>query len=174
MNLLDLDRCATTIRSAERPLYRGEVDVVSGVLVEATGIPAAIGDLCEIDRGIHGRIQAEVIGFRGDRTLLMPHGDLVGLAPGQTVQGLGRAFGLNVSDEFLGRVVDGFGRPLDGRPAPENGQRRPIRRDAPMPLERASVDRPISTGVRAIDGLMTLGCGQRVGIFARAGVGKST
>ena len=174
MNLLDLDRCATTIRSAERPLYRGEVDVVSGVLVEATGIPAAIGDLCEIDRGFHGRIQAEVIGFRGDRTLLMPHGDLVGFAPGQTVQGLGRAFGLNVSDEFLGRVVDGFGRPLDGRPAPENGQRRPIRRDAPMPLERASVDRPISTGVRAIDGLMTLGCGQRVGIFARAGVGKST
>ena len=167
MSLLDLDRCARTIRAAERPLYRGEVDVVAGVLVEATGIPAAIGDLCEIDRGLMGPIQAEVIGFKGDRTLLMPHGDLVGLAPGQPVQGLGRAFGLNVSDDFLGRVVDGFGRPLDGRPAPEAGQRRPIRKHAPMPMERASVNQPIATGVRAIDGLMTLGCGQRVGIFAR-------
>jgi flagellum-specific ATP synthase len=174
MSLLDLKRCAQTIRTAERPLYRGQVDVVAGVLVEATGIPAAIGDLCEIDRGLMGSIQAEVIGFKGDRTLLMPHGDLVGLAPGQTVQCLGRSFGLNVSDDFLGRVVDGFGRPLDGQPKPENGERRPIRKDAPMPLERASVNQPIATGVRAIDGLMTLGCGQRVGIFARAGVGKST
>ncbi|MDB4417380.1 flagellum-specific ATP synthase FliI, partial [bacterium] len=69
MSLLDLDRCARTIRAAERPLYRGEVDVVAGVLVEATGIPAAIGDLCEIDRGLMGPIQAEVIGFKGDRTL---------------------------------------------------------------------------------------------------------
>ncbi len=174
MSLLDLERCTRTIRAAERPLYRGEVDVVAGVLVEATGIPAAIGDLCEINRGLMGPIQAEVIGFKGDRTLLMPHGDLVGLAPGQPVQGLGRSFGLNVSDDFLGRVVDGFGRPLDGMPAPEHGQRRPIRKEAPMPMERASVNQPIATGVRAIDGLMTLGCGQRVGIFARAGVGKST
>lgn len=174
MSILDLDGCARTIRTAERPFYQGAVDVVSGVLVEATGLPAAIGELCEIDRGARGRIQAEVIGFRGDRALLMPHGDLAGLAPGQPVRGLGRTFGLNVSDDFLGRVVDGFGRPLDGGADLDAGKRRPIRRDAPLPMERASVDTPIATGVRAIDGLMTLGRGQRVGIFARAGVGKST
>lgn len=174
MMSLDLNRCRDIIRSASTPHFRGRIDVVSGVLVEATGVPSAVGELCRIDRELLGPIEAEVVGFRGDRTLLMPHGDLVGLAPGQPVFALGRTFGIEVTDAMLGRVVDGFGRPLDGMPLPSGGEHRCVRQDAPAPLSREPVAEPITTGVRSIDGLTTLGAGQRVGIFAGAGVGKST
>ena len=171
---LHKEHCRNVIRRAAAPSYRGRIDVVSGVLVEAIGIPAAMGELCRIERGSLGPIHAEVIGFRGDRTLLMPHGDLQGLAPGQTVFALGRSFSIDVSDALLGRVLDGFGAPLDGRPTAAGGSRRAVRSDAPLPLSRSAIKEPLCTGVRAIDGLNTLGRGQRVGIFAGAGVGKST
>lgn len=174
MRILDRTRCQDVVRRAAQPFYRGRVDVVSGVLVEAHGVPAAMGELCRVERGGKGPIHAEVIGFRGDRTLLMPHGDLGGLAPGQSVYALGREFGIEVSDALLGRVVDGFGVPLDGRPPIPAGHHRSVRQPAPLPLSRAPIDAPLSTGVRAIDSLLTLGRGQRVGIFAGAGVGKST
>ncbi|MEO0663562.1 MAG: hypothetical protein AAFZ87_18670, partial [Planctomycetota bacterium] len=115
MELLDPLRCRDVVRRAASPFYRGRIDVVSGVLVEAHGVPASIGELCRIERGGGAPIHAEVIGFRGDRTLLMPHGDLTGLAPGQSVYALGRTFGIEVSDAMLGRVLDGFGDPLDER-----------------------------------------------------------
>ena len=174
MQAFDLNRCREVIRNASSPFYRGRVDVVSGVLVEAVGIPASMGELCRIERGSGGPIDAEVIGFRGDRTLLMPHGEVSGLAPGQSVHALGRSFGIDVSNGMLGRVLDGFGHPLDDRPAAPSGEHRNIRQAAPRPLSRASVDQPLSTGVRVIDGFNTLGRGQRLGIFAGAGVGKST
>lgn len=174
MQLLDERRCREIIRRAATPFYRGRIDVVSGVLVEAVGIPAAMGELCRIERADGDSIHAEVIGFQGHRTLLMPHGDLVGLSPGQSVYALGRGFGIEVSDAMLGRVLDGFGDPLDERPPIPGGKHRDVRRPAPRPLERAAVDEPITTGVRCIDGLNTVGRGQRVGIFAGAGVGKST
>lgn len=174
MQALDISRCREVIRQASRPFYRGRVDVVSGVLVEAVGIPASMGELCRIERGNGEPIQAEVIGFRGDRTLLMPHGNVVGLAPGQSVYALGRTFGIEVSDGMLGRVLDGFGEPLDSRPPVPSGSHRNIRQPAPRPLSRAAVNQPLATGVRVIDGFNTLGRGQRLGIFAGAGVGKST
>lgn len=174
MTLLDQRRCREIIRRAATPFYRGRIDVVSGVLVEAVGIPAAMGELCRIERGTGDAIEAEVIGFRGDRTLLMPHGDLVGLSPGQAVYALGRSFGIEVSDAMLGRVLDGFGDPLDDRAPIPGGLHRDVRQPAPRPLSRVGVAEPITTGVRAIDGLNTLGRGQRMGIFAGAGVGKST
>lgn len=174
MRLLGKEHCRGVIQRAASPVYRGRIDVVSGVLVEAVGVPAAMGELCRIERGALAPIHAEVIGFRGDRTLLMPHGDLGGLAPGQSVFALGRAFGIEVSDALLGRVLDGFGDPLDGRAPIPGGQHRPVRTDAPRPLTRTAIDQPLSTGVRSIDGLNTIGRGQRVGIFAGAGVGKST
>ena len=174
MELLNERRCRDVIQSAAAPVYRGRIDVVSGVLVEAVGIPAAMGELCRIELGEGEDIEAEVIGFKGDRTLLMPHGDLVGLRPGQSVYALGRGFGIEVSDDLLGRVLDGFGNPLDGRPPIPGGKHRDVRQAAPRPLERRAVDEAITTGVRSIDGLNTVGRGQRVGIFAGAGVGKST
>lgn len=162
------------IAEAVRPHYRGQILGLSGVLLEAEGVPVALGELCRIERGRNGSIDAEVVGFRGSRALLMAHGELDGIAPGQRVLALGRSFHVAVGDELLGRVLDGFGRPLDGRPAPACNHRRSVRSPAPGPMERPSINQPFVTGVRAIDGLCTLGKGQRLGIFAGSGVGKST
>jgi FliI/YscN family ATPase len=170
---LDRERCRAAIRAGARPVYRGRVDIVSGVLVEALGVPAALGEMCSIQRGPLGAIQAEVVGFRGASTLLMPHGALEGIAPMQEVLALGRPFEAGVGPELLGRSLDGFGRPIDGRPLACR-ERRPVRADSPDPLARPPIREPLQTGVRAIDGLLTLGKGQRLGIFAGSGVGKSS
>ena len=163
------------VAAGASPVWRGRVDVVSGVIVEATGVPAAMGDMCRIDRGRLGPVDAEVVGFRGATTLLMPHGDLEGIAPRQEVVALGRPFQVPVGDELLGRVLDGFGQPIDGDAHGLGAlRRRRVRSDAPPALRRAPVDDPLQTGVRAIDGLATLGRGQRLGIFSGSGVGKST
>lgn len=182
---LDLSTCKTHVRAGAAPFYRGQVDIVSGVLVEAVGVPAAIGELCRIRRPsstqrqgsrreTHDEIDAEVVGFRGNATLLMPHGDLQGVAPMQPVIAQRRPFSIQVGDELLGRVVDGFGAPLDGGQALSSRNLRSVRAPAPSPLERVPIVEPLQTGVRAIDGLNTLGRGQRLGIFAGSGVGKSS
>ncbi len=173
--LLELERCRAAIEAAARPLWRGRVDIVSGVLVEARGVPAAMGEMCRIRRGRGGPIDAEVVGFRGASTLLMPHGDLDGIGPRQVVTALGRSFAVPVGDALLGRVLDGFGAPIDGgRALPPRLEQRGVRRDAPDPLLRRPIDTPLCTGLRVIDGMATLGRGQRMGIFAGSGVGKST
>lgn len=172
--MLSLDRCREHILTGAQPVYRGRVEIVSGVLVEATGAPAALGELCRIDRGKHGCIDAEVVGFRGTSTLLMPHGDLDGIAPMQLVTALGRPFSIPVGDELLGRVIDGFGAPLDGKPTVRTRDSRQVRQAAPDPLQRPSIIEPLQTGVRSIDAMNTVGRGQRLGIFAGSGVGKSS
>jgi len=165
----------SSIERAARPVWRGRVEVVSGVIVEAKGIPAAVGELCRIDRGPLGPIDAEVVGFRGASTLLMPHGDLEGIGPRQVVTALGRQFSVPVGRELLGRALDGYGAPIDGGPPlPASWERRRVRNDAPPPLTRPPITSPLQTGVRAIDAMATLGRGQRMGIFSGSGVGKST
>lgn len=165
------------IAAATTAHYRGTVSRVSGMLVEAVGIPAAVGEICRINRGYHGGIDAEVVGFRGPNTLLMPFGDLYGIAPKQTVTSLGRSFSINVGPHLLGASLDGFGRPLPGVQIPPTHPRAvtlPVHRDPPPALTRPLIREAMPTGVRAIDGLNTLGKGQRLGIFAGSGVGKST
>ena len=125
--LLDLERLQPAIRAAAAPLFRGRVENVSGVLVEAAGIPAAMGELCRIQRGRSSDIDAEVVGFRGSSTLLMPHGDVAGIAPMQEVVALGRPFTVQVGNELLGRLLDGLGRPLDGGPPLRSRERRQAR-----------------------------------------------
>jgi len=170
-----LEACRAAIAEGERPVYRGRVDVVSGVLVEADGVPAAMGELCRIERGPQlGPINAEVVGFRGTSTLLMPHGDLQGIAPMQEVFALGRPFDLCTSNKALGQVLDGFGAPLDGSAPAVRGTRRTVRKSAPGPMCRVPIDEALQTGVRVIDSMATLGRGQRLGIFAGSGVGKSS
>ncbi len=171
---LDWDRCQSHITAGAAPLFRGRVEQVAGVLVEAIGVPAAVGEMCRIRHPDGRSIDAEVVGFRGTVTLLMPHGDVSGIAPMQEVTALGRPFVLHVGDELLGRTLDGYGHAIDGGPALTTRDARTVRGASPDPLSRPPIDKPLQTGVRAIDGLNTLGRGQRIGIFSGSGVGKST
>jgi flagellum-specific ATP synthase len=151
---------------------RGRVEAVVGITIEARGLEVAVGELCEV--GLGERIRAEVIGFRGGRTVLMPLGDPDGVAPGQPVEETGRRLSAPSGPAMLGRVLDGLGRPLDGRPVPEEAEWIDVAGTAPNPLRRPPIDHAFATGVSAIDGLATLGRGQRIGIFSGSGVGKST
>ena len=154
---------------------RGRVSDLIGLIVEATGLEAEIGEVCDVRAGRgRGPVPAEVVGFRAGRTLLMPLGDLHGLAPGHEVTATGRPVSVPVGAELLGRVLDGLGNPLDGGPVLEARARRPIEASPPDPLARTRIDEQVSLGVRALDSLVPCGRGQRLGIFAGSGVGKSS
>jgi len=172
--VIDQQRVRQAIHDGAKPFWRGRVDRVSGVMVEALGAPAAIGEMCRIEQGANSGVLAEVVGFRGPITLLMPHGELAGIAPKQAVVALGRQFSVPVGEDLFGRIVDGFGEPLDGMAPIKSRELRGVRSAAPDPMSRPTIDEPLSTGVRAIDGLCLLGRGQRLGIFAGSGVGKSS
>lgn len=156
----------------------GRVSELIGLVVESRGPEAGVGERCEIHTQGHRTgapvLQAEVVGFREGRTLLMPLGDAGGIAPGQTVVAGGGALQVDVGPELLGRVLDGLGRPIDGGPPPAAVARRPVDGPPPDPLSRPPIDTALTLGVRAIDTLMPCGRGQRMGIFAGSGVGKST
>ncbi|MDF1836456.1 MAG: FliI/YscN family ATPase [Planctomycetota bacterium] len=173
-SLIDMASCQKAIQAGVHARYRGSVERVTGILVEATGVPAALGEMCRIQRGGQDSIEAEVVGFRGHTTLLMPHGDISGIAPKQPVYALNRDFQIPVGPSLLGRLVDGFGRAHDGGPDIHEASWRRVHSDAPSPTERVPIQDPLQTGVRVIDGLIPLGRGQRLGIFAGSGVGKST
>jgi flagellum-specific ATP synthase len=156
-----------------RPL--GKVVKVVGLVIEATAPSAALGDLCRVQVArSNGSVLAEVVGFRDGRLLLMPLGDMEGVAPGAHVTLLGRPLEVPVGPGLLGRVLDGLGRALDGRGPLPAGRVVASRGSAPDPLARQRVTEPLPTGIRAIDALLTVGLGQRIGIFAGSGVGKST
>ena len=169
---LRLDRLGERISSLRPGKAEGKVVSVTGVTLTATGLEASIGEVCRI-MGLGGRILAEVVGFREGRSILMPLGEVGGIGPGAKVVGLSSPLQVRVGEGLLGRVVDGLGRPLDGKPLPP-GKDAPVFRSAPPALERAPIREPMATGVSSIDGFLTLGRGQRMGIFAGSGVGKST
>jgi FliI/YscN family ATPase len=171
---LDPRRADEHVRAACAPAFRGRVDRVAGVLVEAHGVPAAVGETCRIRRSNSAHVDAEDLGVDGARTLLMPHAELSGVGPAQEVVALGRPFAVPVGDPLLGRAVDGFGRPIDGKGPLGAREKRTARGPGPDPLTRRPIHEPLQTGVRVVDGLNTIGRGQRVGIFAGSGVGKST
>ena len=152
----------------------GRVREVAGLLAEVDGIPGRLGEMCSIERPSATPIEAEVVGFKGDRTLVMPLGDLHGVQAGARVTARGGLLTVPAGPEVLGRVLDGMGRPIDGRGPILAARRQPRAGGSPHVLERATITEPLSTGVRAIDGLLTCGLGQRIGIFAGSGVGKST
>lgn len=153
---------------------RGRVTRVIGLVIESTGPDTSIGEICEIlDRNGKRCGMAEVVGFREHQVLLMPLGDIQGIHPGSIVRSLRRPFTVGVGDSLLGRVLDGLGAPLDGDDLPEIDSFVPIAANPPHPLERERVLEPLELGIRAIDGLLTCGKGQRFGVFAGSGVGKS-
>ena len=163
-------------RALELPLMEvsGRVTQVVGLVIESDGPNARIGDLCHIRTDAPEPILAEVVGFRGDRTLLMPLGELSGVRAGCLVKSTGSCLLAPVGASLLGRTLDGLGIPMDdlGPITPEGYM--PVEAVAPNAMRRNMIDRPLETGVRAIDGMLTLGEGQRMGIFAGSGVGKST
>lgn len=163
------------LRVGGRPTWSiyGRVTRVIGQIVEATALEVSLGDLCRIESAHAPRVTAQVVGFHDRGILLMPLRDLEGIHPGAKVLPLGRDLDVAVGDGLIGRVLDGLGRPMDGLGPIPRSTTYPLNADPPNPLERRRIDRPLGTGVRTIDGLITLGRGQRVGIMAGSGVGKS-
>ena len=158
-----------------RPRVDGKVARMVGVVIEAYGRGSSIGGTCDIfTRDGSSCIAAEVVGFKEDRVLLMPLGDLRGVGPGSRVVARTPQAGVAVGDCLLGRVIDALGRPIDGQGslAPEAAY--PLYATPPGSMQRTPIDEPLDLGVRAINGLLTIGRGQRIGILAGSGVGKST
>ncbi|BFT73074.1 MULTISPECIES: flagellar protein export ATPase FliI [Paenibacillus] len=153
----------------------GKVTQVIGLTVESEGPDVSIGDLCYIyPHKSNKPLKAEVVGFRSNKVVLMPLGDLDSIGPGCDVVGTGKPLTVQVGHELLGKVLDGLGQPLDGSFLPSRMAQYSTNNAPGNPLTRPRVLNPISVGVRCIDGLLTIGKGQRVGIFAGSGVGKST
>jgi len=151
----------------------GSVSKIVGLTVSVAGLPAPLGSLCAIARENAAPIRGEVIGFRDDETLLLPHGELGGVRHGNRVELVQSSPGIRVGERLLGRVLDGRGRFVDNLPAPPLPHRARLHSDPTSPLKRPRIDAPLATGVRAIDACLTCGKGQRLGIFAGSGVGKS-
>jgi flagellum-specific ATP synthase len=166
-----LGRASQALREADLARRHGNVCNLIGLIIEVTGLQAEVGEVCLI--GSNGPIQAEVVGFRDGRTLLMPLGELHGIGPGTRVLATGAPFRVTVGPGLLGRIVDGLGMPLDDGPAPVGIARSTIAAP-PGALSRPRISERVGMGVRALDGLVPCGRGQRLGIFAGSGVGKSS
>ena len=152
----------------------GRVQGISGMTIEASDLTLPLGSLCRIDSFGGRTSSAEVIGFRQERTLLMPLSGTSGVARGDAIEGVSAAPRVWCSDQLLGRVLDGFGNPADGKGPLRASQSRRIDGRGVRPLDRQNIRQAVSTSVRAIDALHTCGLGQRMGIFSGPGVGKST
>jgi flagellum-specific ATP synthase len=163
------------VRHTELTRRTGRVLGISGQRIEASGPDAAIGEMCEVqvDTGVPPML-AEVVGVAPGRVILMPYGDTRGIGAGNRIVASGQPPGIRVGQALLGRVIDAFGLPIDGAAAPVTAEVRSLFAPPINPLTRPRIDTVLETGVRAIDTLLPLGCGQRVGIFAGSGVGKST
>ena len=164
-------------RVAEVPRFAqyGRATRVVGLVLEAVGLDVAKGELCRVRSLSHDAdVLAEVVGFHERGVLLMPLGEVEGIHPGSAVEPMGRSLGVEVGPGLLGRTLDGLGMPMDGLGDVGPTVRVPLSADPPNPLARRPIDEPMATGVRALDGTLTVGRGQRIGIFAGSGVGKST
>lgn len=174
---LDISKYLSKIDQASPVASKGRVKEVIGLLVKATVPEAWIGELCLIHSlRSNEPVKAEVVGFRGGDVLLMPLGELVDIGPESEVVATGRSLTVRVGDALLGRILNGLGEPMD---TADKGplpcvEEFPVNNKPPDPLQRERISKPLSIGVRSIDALLTCGEGQRIGLFAAAGVGKST
>ena len=173
-NAPDVARLVRAIEQTDLVRRAGRVSQFLGLIVEADGPEAFWGERCEIrSRRRQETTLAEVVGLNDGKVLLMPYGELHGISLGSEVVATGRFSEIPVGDALLGRVIDAFGRPLDGGPELELARREPIFRKPLNPLARPPIDTVLETGVRCIDAFLTVGRGQRMGIFAGSGIGKS-
>ncbi len=170
------DSLLCKVKKADLSQIRGKVTRVIGLTVEVKGLNASIGEVCNIYPPGNGPVCAEVVGFKEKATLMMPLGQLGGVAPGCLVVPTGHSLRVAVGPQLLGNVLDGLGRPMK-KGSDFSGNERityPVDNNPPDPLTRRRITRQLETGIKAIDGLLTCGMGQRIGIFSGSGVGKST
>jgi len=174
MSNLDLQKFHNKLEKIDTLKTNGKVTQVIGLVLEATGLKAAIGELCKVvSKNEEISIDAEIVGFKEGKALLMPLGDLRGIGPGAKVIATEQEFEVSVGQNLLGRIIDGLGRPLDNKGPLKTDKFYSIYRNPPDPITRQKVDKPIATGIRAIDSCLTIGKGQRIGIFSGSGIGKS-
>jgi type III secretion protein N (ATPase) len=174
-SLIELGEALAAIDDVNPLRIAGKVSEVTGLVVRATIPGIRVGEMVHLDTGGPERLRAEVVGFRGEEVVLMPLGEVAGVGPDALCSPTGRPLGIRVGEGVLGRVLDGLGAPMDGQgPIAGATEEWAVDRPAPDPLRRRRITRPLSLGVRAIDALLTVGEGQRIGLFSGAGVGKST
>lgn len=172
---IEVDKYFNELQKTDFIEYKGKVSKVIGLTIESNGPEANIGEVCRL-KNIRNNsfIEAEVVGFKENKVLLMPLGEMSGIGPGSTVVATGNFLKVGVGQELKGRVLDGMGKPIDGKGEILFEDYYPVNQQPPHPLMRKRIFDPLTLGVKAIDGLLTIGKGQRVGIFAGSGVGKST
>ena len=166
---------ARQVYGAEPYSLTGKIENIVGMSIEASGGRAAVGDICRIYNGDSGgQVTAEVVGFKNDHILLMPYSDMNGISAGNFVRNTGRQLTLQVGEFLRGRIINALGQPIDGKGPFEGGAPYCVGGNYINPLQRPPIRKRIQFGVKAIDGMITIGKGQRIGIFAGSGVGKST
>lgn len=169
-----LTRCARVVEDADPIKINGRITRVVGLVMEGLGPGSSVGELCLVFPKDGGRpIQCEVVGFSEDKILLMPLGDVRGIGPGSKIVARRNSASAPVGEALLGRTLDGLGEPIDGRALQGLEGEYPLNSEPPNPLVRKRIESPLNVGIKAINGLLTVGKGQRVGIFAGSGVGKS-
>jgi len=173
-NRISLEAYLADVERASPLRWIGQVTEVTGLLIESRGPSVAIGDFCEVLTAGGRSIRTQVIGFRDGCVLSMPLEETEGLQLGDAVVARSEDARVEVGPGLLGRVIDGFGKPMDGGPAIDAVHTYPLNGTPGNPLEREHITQPLVTGIRAIDGLLPCGLGQRIGIFGGSGVGKST
>jgi flagellum-specific ATP synthase len=170
---IDFSKFHAALRGVKIANCEGSVVRVSGSTVESAGPVLGLGELCGIHIRDGRRIVAEVVGFRQDHLILLPLEHIEGISPGDTVTGRTTPRHIMLSTQVLGRVLDGLGQPIDGKGPLVGCDKQPLDVSSPSPLSREKIKTPLALGIRSIDGLLTCGRGQRIGIFAGSGVGKS-
>ncbi len=170
--MISLEKYIRRMENFEPIKYRGKIEQIIGLTIEALGPWGNVGELCYILTS-KGRIKAEIVGFKGERTILMPLGEVGGVGPGCVVVASGDIFKVGVGPTLKGRILDGLGQPIDGKGPILAENWIPVSSEAHNPLDRIRIKEPLPLGIKVIDGLLTCGKGQRLGIFAGSGVGKS-
>lgn len=169
------DKIIEEIPKIDTLVNTGRVTKVIGLVLESEGPKAKIGEICHLVNK-NGKVisTSEIVGFRNNQILSMVLGDLIEIEPGTKIVATGETLKIKVGDALLGRVLDGLGNPIDGKGEIQSSKKRSVYASPPSPLQRQRITTPVATGIKAIDGLLTLGKGQRIGIFSGSGVGKST